>query len=190
MKRSAVFEESRNKRPRRASPPLNEVESENASRDRFQEIASAREQARPYLLATARLPLAALTSAWRTGQNRPLNPQHVQDLCSVFEKGGLARSSEKNYLLAACSAAAVATMREYLQAAGEIDDFDGPLRDDSPLPFNYWPQVTDNERAELMAGQHRVAALRKYVEENGFEEDELWWTCELYDQGERPTQAR
>ena len=184
-----MFEDSRSKRSRRALPPLDKVDNENASLDCFQEITSAREQARPYLLATAKLPVAALTSTWRTGQNRPLNLQHVQDLCSVFAKGGLARSSEKNYLLVACSAAAVATMREYLKAAGEISNFNGLLGDDSPLSFKYWPEVTDNAPAELMAGQHRVAALRKYVEENGFEEDELWWTCELYDQGGRPTQA-
>ncbi|KAG6200719.1 hypothetical protein E4U35_006088 [Claviceps purpurea] len=38
-------------------------------------------------------------------------------------------------------------------------------------------------RFEVLAGQHRIAALREYVSDTESDPAELWWTCELYDQG-------
>ncbi|RSL85735.1 hypothetical protein CEP52_016048 [Fusarium oligoseptatum] len=37
-----------------------------------------------------------------------------------------------------------------------------------------------------MAGQHRVKALEAYVRKTGAAEEELWWTCELYDRDTLP----
>ena len=36
----------------------------------------------------------------------------------------------------------------------------------------------------MIASQHRIAALRQYVEKNGLAAEELWWTCEIYCRGE------
>ncbi|KAG6284456.1 hypothetical protein E4U46_007063 [Claviceps purpurea] len=40
-------------------------------------------------------------------------------------------------------------------------------------------------RFEVLAGQHRIAALREYVSDTESDPAELWWTCELYDQATR-----
>ncbi|KAG6284756.1 hypothetical protein E4U09_007692 [Claviceps aff. purpurea] len=43
------------------------------------------------------------------------------------------------------------------------------------------PEIT-SLRFEVLAGQHRIAALREYVSDTESDPAELWWTCELYDQ--------
>ncbi|KAF4417011.1 hypothetical protein CFRS1_v016120, partial [Colletotrichum fructicola] len=40
--------------------------------------------------------------------------------------------------------------------------------------------------AEVMAGQHRIQALREYVKETGAPGSNLWWVCELYDKDRLP----
>ena len=72
-----------------------EVEFENAK--------SVRELAEPYRLVTAKFPIDALTPVWRTGSNRPIDPNHVQDLCRIFEEQRLQREDEKNHLLVLCT---------------------------------------------------------------------------------------
>jgi hypothetical protein len=52
----------------------------------FTNIKSIREQAELYRLVTARFPIAALTSTWHIGSNRPIDAKHVQDLCHIFEE--------------------------------------------------------------------------------------------------------
>ncbi|GKU10606.1 unnamed protein product, partial [Fusarium langsethiae] len=53
--------------------------------------------------------------------------------------------------------------------------------DDHPvLSFKHWADITD-EKPELMAGQHRVEALRSYVNQTASSSDDLWWICEFYD---------
>ncbi|KAG6162915.1 hypothetical protein E4U11_002261 [Claviceps purpurea] len=46
------------------------------------------------------------------------------------------------------------------------------------------PEIT-SLRFEVLAGQHRIAALREYVSDTESDPAELWWTCELYDQATR-----
>jgi hypothetical protein len=74
-------------------------------------------------------------------------------------------------------------MKAYLEQAGE------PTGETSPS----WPWYGDwakvNRRpAELMAGQHRVAALRAFFRKKGrlhasSDPDPLWWVCDVYDRG-------
>ncbi|KAG6149915.1 hypothetical protein E4U37_006569 [Claviceps purpurea] len=47
------------------------------------------------------------------------------------------------------------------------------------------PEIT-SLRFEVLAGQHRIAALREYVSDTESDPAELWWTCELYDQDRLP----
>lgn len=50
------------------------------------------------------------------------------------------------------------------------------------LSFQNWLDIND-EKAEVMAGQHRLEALREYVKQTGSGSEELWWVCEFYDRG-------
>ena len=50
-----------------------------------------------------------------------------------------------------------------------------------PMPdFSDWMSINE-EKVEVMAGQHRIRALEEFVKQTG--EEELWWPCQFYDQG-------
>lgn len=149
----------------------------------FQEADSVRQQAQPYRLVTARLPIAALTQTWSIGKNRRVDRQHARNLCSVFMQGGLQRRAEENHLLVLCSASEVARMMDHLGSQGRQSS--GPVTGEPDL-FADWLMVNQGKKVELMAGQHRVEALREYVKQMGCGEEELWWTCEFYDRGMAP----
>lgn len=48
--------------------------------------------------------------------------------------------------------------------------------------FEDWVDV-NHEKPVVVDGQHRMAALRMYVEETASPETELWWICMFYDRG-------
>lgn len=52
--------------------------------------------------------------------------------------------------------------------------------------FSDWFKINSGEKVEILAGQHRLEALRKYVAQTGAEASELWWPCNIYDQGKLP----
>jgi hypothetical protein len=57
--------------------------------------------------------------------------------------------------------------------------------------FDDW-MVVNRSRAEVLAGQHRVEALKLYLRRissnhsgaHAFEKDQSWWICDIYDKGE------
>jgi len=164
--------------------------TKRAPRDQqFINIKSIREQAKPYRLATVKLPIAALTSTWRIGSNRPIDAKHVQDLCRIFEEQHLQREQVENHLLVACSREDFEQMMSSLQNAKE----DRPaLEESSPS----WPDFSDwisvnNSPVEIIGGQHRVEALKvllarisKRPGASTVSKVQSWWICEMYDQGE------
>ncbi|KAF5002984.1 hypothetical protein FDECE_10458 [Fusarium decemcellulare] len=162
---------SQRKRPRH--PQTNKVLLLEA--DCFQDSVSSRQQAEEYRLVTANIPVDALSCTWRKGMNRHVNPQHVSKLCSVFKQGGLERQAEENYLLVQCSSAAVERMISHLEGLGHDPQLN------KILSFEDWSAVNPEEKVEVMAGQHRVEALREYATQVRVEEKELWWTCIFYD---------
>ncbi len=149
------------------------------------ESKSAREQAEPYRLATVRFPIDALSPIWSVGSNRPIDEGHKQRLVEVFKEHGLRRSDVSTRLLVACSRNDVETMKD---AMGLADDISIPMEEGAKEPtwpyFKDWMQVV-GERAELMAGNHRVEALKEILSrsEDGTGDDERWWLCDLYDKG-------
>lgn len=160
--------------PQRGGPrPLGSKSNE----PRLLDAASVRQQAQSYRLATAKLPLDALTCRWKNGSNRHVNRQHVSRLCRIFKQGALARQAEENFLLVQCSAEMVRRMRDHVDAQGSGGG-QGEV-----LSFDDWSAVNGGEKVEVMAGQHRMEALREYVEQTGSDAKELWWTCILYDRG-------
>jgi hypothetical protein len=145
----------------------------------FTEADSLRKQAEPYRLAIAELPINLLNSSWSRGNNRTLDRNHVAHLCRSFRQGNLARRAEENYIQVSCSAAAVDNI---IASIPEIDHHpDGTIKD-YVLSFRHWADIND-ERPEVMAGQHRIEALRNYVKQTGSDTDDLWWVCEFYDKG-------
>jgi hypothetical protein len=143
-----------------------------------------RERAEPYRLATARFPVDALTPVWREGSNRELDIKQVRDLCESFGREQLLRESEENRLRVCCSRAEVERMTAHLAATGDATSGAAPS-----LPsFHDWVEV-NGCRAELMAGQHRVAALRRFLQKEfpNSSSEEHWWACDIYDRGRPPT---
>jgi len=144
---------------------------------------SIREQAEQYRLATAKFPVDALTPSWSIGSNRPIDTKHVQTLCQIFEVQRLQREPVENRLRIACSQAEVQRMMEHLEKTGEQ-----PLETSSPWP-SFWDWMSINGRkAEIMAGQHRVEALKVFLQRRNqlhesLEENPEWWLCDIYDKG-------
>lgn len=152
------------------------------SRIGFQDGQSIQQQAERYKLATAKMPLDALSCKWQRGKNRGLQAQQVSRLCEDFRVLGLAREAEENYILVQCSAAAVERMlnKTTTRDGGSRELGDG----DTILSFEDWAEVNGGEKVEVMAGQHRIEALRKYVQRTASGTEQLWWTCHIYDKGE------
>lgn len=159
-----------NKRPRTSQASRTEQTS-------FHDGRSAQHGAGDYRLATARMPLDALLCVWRQGTNRHLNRRHVEKLCNSFQQGNLERQEAENYLLVQCSAEAVGRMMSHLGQPGHHSQCN------QVLSFEDWLVVNPNDKAEVMAGQHRIEAMREYIKQTGANSKELWWTCIIYDRG-------
>lgn len=145
----------------------------------FQETDSIRTLAEPYRITTAKIPIDALTCTWAIGNNRQIDQSHVQKLCESFMRGELARQSRENYIMVQCSARAVENALHNATVGGAEEGYDEPLR----LPiFNNWSEIND-EKPEVIAGQHRIEALREYVRQTDSDAGDLWWICEFYDKG-------
>jgi hypothetical protein len=138
---------------------------------KFNEGESARELARPYLLAVGMLRLDVLDTTWSDTKNREVDENHVEYLKKIFREDGLERRNYDHWISGLCSAAEVQSVANVTDGGREKE-----------ARFLNWAMVND-KKVELITGQHRISALRKYVEEIGGQEDDLWWMCELYDEG-------
>jgi hypothetical protein len=144
---------------------------------------SVLEQAKPYLLTTAKVPIGVLTTVWKVGKNRRVDNKHAQRLCQIFKEQGLQREQDKNHLRIACTQAEVSQMQAHLHSA------EHPSLSSQWLDFRDWEAV-NGTKIEIMAGQHRVEALKLFLEfmsdqsqGQSFKEEE-WWICDIYDIGE------
>ncbi|KAF4806473.1 hypothetical protein CGCSCA5_v014353 [Colletotrichum siamense] len=156
----------------------------------YQDSSSARERARPYLLAVAKMPIAVLDTTWSVGRNRSINTAHVQELLHMFRSSRLERRAPEKRIIVLCSADEVSRMQ---QAFGNVeeDEQDEDMKEEEDddegdtypkMSFLRWAEVNGG-KAEVMAGQHRIQALREYIKEMGAAGPQPWWTCELYDKG-------
>lgn len=144
----------------------------------FQTGESVREQARPRRIAVARMCIKDLTPKWTLGQNRPIDKGQVQKLLNIFKRGGVNRTAKEHYLQLLCSSSEVTRMKAHLGL--EERTMETPT--EGILCFNDWHTVNQTQ-VEIMAGQHRVEALKAYMLETKSEAKEGWWICEIYDQG-------
>ncbi|RTE68358.1 hypothetical protein BHE90_017263 [Fusarium euwallaceae] len=167
------------------SSPSKPAKSPKPPPPSFTEVDSLRKQAEPYRLAVAELPIHLLHSAWSRGNNRPLDRNHVAHLCRSFQNGGLARRAEQHYVQVSCSAAAVQKM---IDAIPDADQSTAQDRRQHVLSFKNWADFNGDEKPELMAGQHRIEALKDYVKQTDSNSSDLWWICEFYDKDTLPVE--
>jgi hypothetical protein len=130
---------------------------------------------------TAYFPINALTPEWKHGRNRPPSTPHILQLSKSFEKG-LYRTDLGNALRLACRPEHVDRMIAERERQGETRA-DWKQRTPNAWPsFSGWQRVNP-EPVELMAGRHRVEALKEYLKNRKAAEDEGWWLCDVYNQG-------
>ena len=154
-----------------AAPSDAELSTMDSPGNTFWESKSVRERARPYLLAVAKMHLDVLDTKWSIGKNRGIDEGHVHALKETFNKGGLERHAEEHRIILLCDPKEVRRMKESL-TDGEKGE----------LSFLRWSTVNGSV-VEVMAGQHRIHALRDFVRETNAPREELWWTCEFYSKG-------
>ena len=163
-----------------ARPTANKQEPEEEGPDdneTLREGQSVREAAREYLLGVAKMPLSVMSTKWSNGQNRLINTDHVNELKASYAKIGVERTAEEHRLRVLCSRAAFDKISEI--------ERNNPSSTGEPSFLN-WGRV-NKVKVEVMAGQHRIQALRLHAQEVGSDTpDQLWWMCELYDKGTLP----
>lgn len=165
--------------PAKRKKQSQQAEQADCAEQAVGDVASVRDQAEPFRLATAAMPIRVLSGLWTMGKNRQVDPKHVQKLCTVFQKAGLKRQARENrILLLASRQDVVAMIARYQEQEHEVVSGDR-----GPYDFHQWMDVHGDTKVEIMAGQHRVKALEAYVREAELSPAELWWECDFYDRG-------
>ena len=152
---------------------------------------SLHDQAKQYRLVTASFPIDSLDPNWSFGTNRAIDEAHKRRLCQIFKDEGVLRRDARHRLHVACSKAQVQKMLDYLKqrdsqplpvvtATGDAGEADAQW-----LCFEGWDIVV-GEKAELIAGHHRVEAFKEHLRRLQSPESERWWVCNIYDKGTEP----
>ncbi|KFY91984.1 hypothetical protein V498_05204 [Pseudogymnoascus sp. VKM F-4517 (FW-2822)] len=147
----------------------------------LRDVKSIEEQAEQYRLGTVKFPLNALTTTWKLGSNRRINEKHVHALYEKFKDEGLQREVPINHLLVECGRDDFERMMDHLRVGG-VSIPECPS-------FDEWMRVTGNQ-AEVMAGQHRMEALRLSPDGAPAAGNQAWWTCRVYDTDRLPHRLR
>jgi hypothetical protein len=177
---------SRAVKRRRTEGSSNSVQGESTGN--LSTVKSVREQAEPYRICTARFPIDALTPSWTVGSNRPVDKQHVLSLCRTFEGEGLLREPQNNHLMVGCTGDQIKKMQFHCHLMNETSNWLGNLS--GPWPsFDQWVTAND-QKVEIISGQHRVEALKLFLQRNSkrldiSENKERWWVCDVYDLGKQ-----
>ncbi|KJZ70998.1 hypothetical protein HIM_09609 [Hirsutella minnesotensis 3608] len=145
-------------------PDTSAKKAKKAARKGFEESKTTLEQAEPYRILTAKMPVKALVADWSLGRNRVIQEEHVKALCKLFQRGDMKRASYPLAVLGTRSA--VECMLRQMGYGGDMTDVDNMPAFDDWLLVNGRP-------VELLDGQHRIEALKRYVSETGAGEEEL-----------------
>jgi hypothetical protein len=132
----------------------------------------------------------AITFQWRTGatSQRSLDMKWVNTLCASFRSNGLQRVSPGHHIVATVERSAFEEAVRHTITLGYADptlplDLK-TLPDDRPVPYAEL-RFPDGSEVEGQSGQHRVAALRKYLTDTNTSSNEDWWIVRLVDKGSR-----
>ncbi|KFA71015.1 hypothetical protein S40288_10412, partial [Stachybotrys chartarum IBT 40288] len=132
----------------------------------------------PKSIITVRMPMNALSNDWKIGKNRDVDWNHVRALSKRFyDAGGPDKENPENYMAVSADLEDIQRMIESSTNPGEAAYNNGESLSD----FTNWMMVNGGRQVEIIAGQHRKEALRKYVERARLGEEELWWPCKIYD---------
>lgn len=177
---------------RKASRPPQEPRSkkqrlEKSHNARLKEPEFVQDEAESYRLTTAIFRVDALSPVWSNGVNRLLNKAHVRRLCRRFSEVGVLRKDASHRLVLLATKDEVKGMVEHLrkQPAPNAErgfGTDAQERNSQWPSFQDWEQVV-GRKAELLAGHHRVEALRLHLSQTKVSQDEAWWVCDIYDKG-------
>lgn len=160
-------------------------------RTHLKEVDPVYDQAAPYRLVTAQFPIDALTPEWSIGTNRSVNEAHKRRLLQIFKEVGVLRRDVSHRLQVICPKAQVERMLDHLRQEenrSQSDSIAGETAQemDSKWPsFEAWNKIV-GEKAELIAGNHRVEALKEYMRSLKLPSTEGWWVCDIYDQSNIP----
>ena len=143
------------------------------------ETTSLEERAEPFRLMTVRFPIDDLTAEWSTGRNRDINDKHAKQLCQLFKEHGLDRLGRAHRLRLLCCAQDVRLMCQRIGIDCTPNDPDASLPS-----FKGWSSTTAGA-AEVLAGNHRIGALKAYLKQQKLtdDDDERWWVCNIFDRG-------
>jgi hypothetical protein len=165
-----------------ASNPVKGKSTEN-----LKSVKPARELAKPYRVCTAKFPIDALTPSWSVGSNRPVNDKHVVSLCKTFEGDGLQRETPNHYLMIGCTGEQIEKMKFHYHLTNDTWNWSDDIALGQWDSFHEW-MAGSGQKAEIISGQHRVEALKMFLERNSThlhssEHDERWWVCDIYNLG-------
>ena len=155
------------------------TEGRKKQRMHLKEVEFVYDQAEQYPLVTARFPIDALTPKWTFGTNRSINETHKRRLCQIFKYVGVLRRDASHRLQVACTKAQVQQMLNHIKQEGNqaqcvVGASEIAQETDLELPsFEDWSSVI-GEEAELMAGNHRVEALKEYLRCSQSSQAERW----------------
>jgi len=187
------------------------IEEKNSPFDKHQSLL---QQAEQFRFGTLNLQLNCVDPIWDRayGTNRPIKPGHINHLLKEFELNGIHRMEPQNHLYVACSAETWAQLQKHCEDPDTwLSNPDNPTQSrsiftsihnrkqsidklfspngfttDSPIIWGW--KNKDSCRLELLAGQHRIRALRRLLEKIiGDDQSQIaaqyWWTCAIYNQG-------
>jgi hypothetical protein len=142
------------------------------------ESTSIEERAEPFRLMTAKFPIDDVTAQWSIGTNRDVDVKHVRQLCQLFEEHGLQRQDRTHRVRLLCHAEDVRAMCDHLGIDAGPND-----HSTDPPHFEGWSTLTSSS-AELLAGNHRINALKEFLKQRKItDKDERWWVCDIFDKG-------
>lgn len=156
----------------------------------------------PYYLGAARFRINILNPTWAYGTNRVLSKKQTSGLVKAFSSStGICRTEREHRLRVLCKSSDVQKMQEWVKSSADTQSGNSGAEDatgkeahvgvSNAQPgthsgwdvFDNWQSVVGNS-IELIAGQHRVEALKEILRKrNQSGDEEGWWVCDIYDAG-------
>jgi len=166
-----------------SEPPSRRVRKRaDSAGDALPESIAIEERAEPFRLMTVKFPIDEVTAKWSMGSNRDIDTKHVHQLCQLFDEHSLQRQDRAHRARLLCRAEDVRAMCDHLgiDAAPNDDSSDPPF-------FEGWSTITSSS-AELLAGNHRIHALKAFLEQRKItDKGDRWWVCDIFDRGGFPS---
>jgi hypothetical protein len=127
-------------------------------------------------LGRARIALSSLVTS---SCHRQVSRSNIDRLKRIFEREGCLRADAENYVPCVIDAESLRTALSLSSLTAQQIRLSG--EDSLPPPL----LLPDQSMISCLHGQHRLLAAREYLEE-----DDQWWTVDLYHTGKDFSQAK